>query len=184
MPLTCPNTPPAAFRPDLPTHQPHRTDNAPVPTIRTVQIDKAREFVAEAPYVRFQSPLRNERGHFSGVFGLVNGLAQNGKLSPEQERFRRANNDWYNAAYPDPSTVDPTVYDHELHPGAAAWFKSTSQDLIKRVDGYLEILAAHGIECRMIRSSNPGRIVYEDAYQIVVVPHESGSGAGEEPDQM
>ncbi|WP_311767103.1 hypothetical protein [Streptomyces rhizosphaericus] len=149
-----------------------------------MQIDKAREFVAEAPYVRFQSPVRNERGHFSGVFGLVNGLAQNGKLSPEQERFRRANNDWYNAAYPDPSTVDPAVYDHELHPGAAAWFKPTSQDLIKRVDGYLEILAAHGIECRMIRSSNPGRIVYEDAYQIVVVPHESGSGAGEEPDQM
>ncbi|MGW5691742.1 hypothetical protein ACWEWX_12465 [Streptomyces asiaticus] len=79
-------------------------------------------------------------------------------------------------AYPDPSTADPAVYHHELHPGAAAWFKPTSQDRIKRVDGYLKILAAHGIECRMIRSSNPGRIVYEDAYQIVVVPHESSSG--------
>ncbi|GDY54941.1 hypothetical protein SVIO_055640 [Streptomyces violaceusniger] len=121
-----------------------------------MQIDEAREPVDEALYVRFQSPVRNERGHFSGVFGLVNGLARSGKLSAEQERFRRANNDWYNAAYPDPSTVDPTVYDHALHPGAAAWFKSTSRELITRVDGYLEILTAHGIECRMIRSSNPG----------------------------
>ncbi|OPF79322.1 hypothetical protein VT50_0216705 [Streptomyces antioxidans] len=144
---------------------------------------EASEPVDETPYVRFQSPTRNERGHFSGVFGLVNGLARSGKLSADQERFRRTTNDWYNAAYPDPSTVDPTVYDHELHPGAAAWFKSTSRELIRRVDGYLEILAAHGIECRMVRSSNPGRIVYEDEYQIVVVPHQSRNRPDEKPAQ-
>ncbi|MFD8512972.1 hypothetical protein ACFV27_18105 [Streptomyces antimycoticus] len=141
-----------------------------------MEIGEARGLVDEAPYVRFQSTVRNERGYFTGVFGLINGLARDGKLTDEQERFRRANNDWYNVAYPDPSSVDPTVYDRELHPGAAAWFKSTSQDLIKRVDGYLEILAAHGIGCRMMRSSDPGRIVYEDEYQIVVVPHEAGPG--------
>ncbi|WP_413102098.1 hypothetical protein [Streptomyces sp. Inha503] len=70
-----------------------------------MKIGDASELVDEAPYVRFQSPVRNERGYFSGVFGLVNGLARSGKLSTEQERFRRANNDWYNAAYPDPSTA-------------------------------------------------------------------------------
>ncbi|MEU1667654.1 hypothetical protein ABZ547_29605 [Streptomyces sparsogenes] len=139
-------------------------------------VGEAGELANEALYVRFQSTIRNGRGHFTGVFGLVNGLARDGKLTAEQERFRRANNDWYNAANPDPSSVDPTVYDHKLHPGAAAWFKCTSRDLIKRVDGYLEILAAHGIECRMMRSSDPGRIVYEDEYQIVVVPHEASQG--------
>ncbi|MFD8090821.1 hypothetical protein [Streptomyces malaysiensis] len=138
-----------------------------------MKIVEAKTPSDEAPYVRFQSPIRNHRGYFTGVFGLVNLLARNGKLTPEQERFRRANNDWYNTAYPAPSTADPTVYDHELHPGAAAWFKSTSQHLIARVDGYLEILAAHGIECRMIQSSSPGRIVYEDEHQIVVIPHEN-----------
>ncbi|KUL47716.1 hypothetical protein ADL28_31790 [Streptomyces violaceusniger] len=141
-----------------------------------MEIGEARGLVDESPYVRFQNTVRNERGYFTGVFGLINGLARDGKLTDEQERFRRANNDWYNVAYPDPSSVDPTVYDRELRPGAAAWFKSTSQDLIKRVDGYLEILAAHGIGCRMMRSSDPGRIVYEDEYQIVVVPHEAGPG--------
>ncbi|AJZ86353.2 MULTISPECIES: hypothetical protein [Streptomyces] len=141
-----------------------------------MEIGEARGLVDESPYVRFQSTVRNERGYFTGVFGLINGLARDGKLTDEQERFRRANNDWYNVAYPDPSSVDPTVYDRELRPGAAAWFKSTSQDLIKRVDGYLEILAAHGIGCRMMRSSDPGRIVYEDEYQIVVVPHEAEPG--------
>ncbi|MFG2498634.1 hypothetical protein ACGFSB_10570 [Streptomyces sp. NPDC048441] len=122
-------------------------------------------------YVRFQSPVQHPRGHFPGVFVLVNGLAREGKLTPEQERFRRANNDWYDAAYPTPSKVDPTVYDPDITPGAVAWFKATATQLIERVPGYLEILDAHGIECRMMRSSDPGRVVYEDEFQVVVVPY-------------
>ncbi|MBL1120521.1 methyltransferase domain-containing protein [Streptomyces sp. 110] len=165
------------------TRQPDAAEKTPQgyvlarkPLSEPVELDEARGLADEGLYVRFQSTVRNERGYFTGVFGLVNGLARNGKLTAEQERLRRAHNDWYNAAYPDPSSADPTVYDRELHPGAAAWFKSTSRDLIKRVDGYLEILAAHEIGWRMMRSSDPGRIVYEDEYQIVVVPHEAGPG--------
>ncbi|MGW7272169.1 hypothetical protein ACWGH5_16765 [Streptomyces sp. NPDC054864] len=126
-----------------------------------------------ASYVRYESPSRHPRGHFPGVFFLVNGLAREGKLTPEQERFRRANNDWYDAAYPTPSKVDPTVYDDDHTPGAVAWFKVTATHLIERVPGYLEILEAHGIECRAVRSSDPGRVVYEDDVQVVVVPYEA-----------
>lgn len=50
-------------------------------------------------YVRFQSPHRNGRGHFTGVFGLVNNLAREGRLTDGQELFRRSNNRWYDAAY-------------------------------------------------------------------------------------
>lgn len=32
--------------------------------------------------VRFQSPHRNKRGHFTGTFGLINTLAREGKESP------------------------------------------------------------------------------------------------------
>ncbi|NEB79341.1 hypothetical protein G3I40_29590 [Streptomyces sp. SID14478] len=121
-------------------------------------------------YVRFQSPHRNRRGTFTGLFGLVNNLAREGRLTAEQESFRRVNNAWYDAAYTDPSTVDPTVYDEEVNPGAAAWFKPTATHLLDRVPGYLEILAAHGVDCRLVRSADPGRVLYEDDVQIVVVP--------------
>jgi hypothetical protein len=127
--------------------------------------------VDEATYVRFQGTTSNPRGVFTGVFGLVNGLAKHGRLTEEQERFRRANNDWYDAAYTDPTTVDPTVYDRELNPLAVAWFKSSAHELIDRVPGYLEILAAHGVGCERVRSADPGRVIYEDEYQVVVVPH-------------
>ncbi len=35
-------------------------------------------------YVRFQSPHRNRRGYFTGIFGLINTLARAGKLTAEQ----------------------------------------------------------------------------------------------------
>ncbi|WP_405391248.1 hypothetical protein OG596_27355 [Streptomyces sp. NBC_01102] len=124
-----------------------------------------------ATYIRFQSPHRNRRGHFTGVFGLVNNLAREGRLSDAEESFRRSNNSWYDAAYTDPSTVDPTVYDDGINPGAAAWFKPSAAHLLTRVPGYLEILAAHEVDYRVLRSSDPGRIIYEDDVQIVVVPY-------------
>ncbi|WP_370247580.1 hypothetical protein [Nocardioides sp.] len=124
-----------------------------------------------AGYVRFQATWPDRCGSHIGVFGLTNMLGRSGRLTPEQERFRVEHNAWYDAAYPDPSTVDPTVYDHTVNPGAVAWFRSTATHLIARVDGYLEILASHGVACVRVESDDPGRIVYADDVQAVVVPH-------------
>lgn len=133
---------------------------------------------APAPlhYVRFQGTVRHPRGHFPGVFVLVNALAEEGRLTPDQERFRRIHNDWYDANYPNPSHTDPTVYDPALHPGAVAWFKSTAQHLITRVDGYLAILTAHGIPYRRLTTTSPGHVLYEDPYQVVVLPRPAATG--------
>ncbi|WP_306318704.1 MULTISPECIES: hypothetical protein [unclassified Streptomyces] len=122
-------------------------------------------------YVRFQSATPDQRGQFKGVFGLVNNLARDGRLTAEEDRFRKANNAWYDAAYTDPSTVDPSVYDQVVNPGATAWFKPSAAHLIDRVAGYVAILDAHGVDCRAVRSADPGRVVYEDDVQVVVVPH-------------
>lgn len=54
-----------------------------------------------------------------------------------------------------------------------AWFKATAGHLIERVDGYLEILAAHEVACERVESTDPGRVVYEDEVQVVVVPWDS-----------
>ncbi|MFF7177307.1 hypothetical protein [Streptomyces sp. NPDC008121] len=136
---------------------------------------------APTEYVRFQAAVPNERGHFTGVFGLVNNLGRAGRLDPEEERFRRANNAWYDAAYTDPSTVDPSVYDPAVHPGAAAWFKPTATHLLERIDGYLDVLAAHGVAYETLRSAAPGRVIYEDDVQVVVVPAEPRGRPGGEP---
>ncbi|PPK70139.1 hypothetical protein V5P93_000984 [Actinokineospora auranticolor] len=122
-------------------------------------------------YVRFQAAVGTPRGRFPGVFGLVNGLAREGRLTAEQEAFRRANNDWFEANFTNPSTVDPTVYDQDLHPGATAWFESSAAHLVERVTGYLSILDAHGVGWVRLESADPGRVIYEDTEQVVVVAH-------------
>ncbi|APE22812.1 MULTISPECIES: hypothetical protein [Streptomyces] len=121
-------------------------------------------------HVRYQSPNRGPRGHHTGIFGLTNLLAREGRLSPEEWAVWRASNDWYDAHFPDPTAVDPTVYDPERNPGAAAWFRPTATEALARVAPYLRILRDHGVPCVRLESADPGRIVYEDAYQVVVVP--------------
>lgn len=119
-------------------------------------------------YVRYQSPVPDRRGRRVGVFGLVNMLGQRGYLSADEERFRRTTNAWYDATYTNPSSVDPTVYDE--NPRAAAWFKPSAAHLFEPIPGYLEILAAHNVPCERYTSSAPGRVLYEDEHQVVVVP--------------
>ena len=128
-------------------------------------------------YLRFQGTVCNRRGTFPGVFGLVNQLAFDGRLNAEQERFRRTTNDWYNANFPNPAHVDPAVYDRALNPAAVAWFKSTARIFIDRVAGYLDILDAHGIDCEMIQTCEPGRIIYEDEFQVIAVPYNPDSSS-------
>ncbi|MFT2016660.1 hypothetical protein ACMA1D_12565 [Streptomyces sp. 796.1] len=138
--------------------------------------DRPYETAPDGPFVRFQGTVRNARGAFPGIFVLVNGLAREGKLTAEQERFRRRTNDWYDAAYPNPAHVDPSVYDRELHPTAVAWFRGSARHLIGRVDGYLRILTAHGIGWERLTSADPGRVIYADAVQVVVVPPRAAAG--------
>lgn len=121
-------------------------------------------------FVRFQSAVPNRHGRCPGVFALVNGLAQAGRLSSAQERFRRRENAWYEAHLTDPGRIDPSVYDRKLHPDAAAWFKSSASHMIARVDGYLAILDTHGVGWIRLDCDNPGAIVYDDPHQVVAEP--------------
>jgi hypothetical protein len=121
-------------------------------------------------FVRYQSPVPDRRGRRVGIFGLVNMLGNRGYLSAEQEAFRRTTNAWYDATYVNPSSVDPTVY--EDNPHAAAWFKTSAEHLMEPIPGYLAILAAHNLPCERYESTAPGRVLYEDPHQVVVVPHE------------
>lgn len=121
-------------------------------------------------YVRYESPESNSRGQNPGIFALANALAHSGQLSPGDWLWWRSANDWFNAAYPNPATIDSTLFDQTRNRLVACWFKSTATHLLERVPDYLALLDRYGIACTMRRSDRPGRIVYEDDDQIVVVP--------------
>jgi len=119
-------------------------------------------------YVRFQGKYLNRHGGHCGIFGLVNVMGRNGMLTPDEERFRRENNDWYDAAFTDP--YRDGHLDQAANPRAVSWFRATATKFIDRVPGYLAILDAHNVAWEELRATDPGAIVYSDEHQVVAVP--------------
>jgi hypothetical protein len=121
-------------------------------------------------FVRYQATDPNSRGRYPGIFALANGLARSGALSAEDRAAWRAANDRADARYTDPSTVDPLIYDRDANPGAQAWFKVLAGHVLADLPFYEELLARHGVRVERVHSSSPGRVLYEDDVQVIVVP--------------
>lgn len=109
-------------------------------------------------YIRYQASVPNHRGIYPGVFGLANVLAHKGKLSDTEWATWRSGNDWFNEAYPDPTKLNPDVYDPQVNPRAAAWFKGTATHLLERVDPYLELLKRHDVQVVRLISEIPAKL--------------------------
>ena len=133
---------------------------------------------AAPEFVRYQATQMNTRGIYVGIFGLANGLARNGKLNDEDYEWWQNANAWYDAAYPDPSRIDPTVYDRTLNLHAQAWFKTSAVHLLARIPGYLNLLDRYGVQWEEVRSPNPGQVLYEDDVQVVVDQQRRSEGRG------
>lgn len=129
-------------------------------------------------HVRFESAVPNDRGRYTGVFGLANGLARSGALSAADRAWWRAANDWYDLAYRDPATVDPTLFDEARYPGLTCWFRMSAEHLLGRLPGYLALLDRYGIRWRQRRSADPGVVRYRDDVQVVVTPYPLTAPAG------
>ncbi|BCW66534.1 hypothetical protein NicSoilB4_12970 [Arthrobacter sp. NicSoilB4] len=121
-------------------------------------------------YIRYQATHPNGRGTYPGIFALANGLASSGRLSAEDWADWRRANDRADAAYRDPATVDPFVYDRRINPRAQSWFKSTAKHLLEDLDFYTDLLRRHHVEFQKLYSADPGTVLYEDDVQIVVAP--------------
>lgn len=122
-------------------------------------------------YVRYESDRCDADGLSVGIFGLANRLGRSGTLTPADQKLWRAGNDWYDAAYTDPGTVDPTLWDRTVYPVVACWFKESAGHLLDRVPAYLDLLDRYGVGWVERRSPDPGVVRYSDDVQIVVTPY-------------
>ena len=124
-----------------------------------------------APFLRFQSAVPNRHGRHPGVFALANGLAAEGRLSPRDRAWWVGANPRCDELYPDPSGADPRCYDPVANPGARSWFKAAATDLLTVTADYLALLDRYGVPWVELRTAWPGRVVYDDAVQVVAVPY-------------
>lgn len=97
-------------------------------------------------------------------------LRRGGFLSTEQERVRQDVDAYLQAELP-----NPPFYDDGNSIGAITWFKdSAPPEMWMQLDRLRALLDAHGVEHDVVTADDPGEIVYEDAFQVGVIPRARG----------
>lgn len=99
----------------------------------------------------------------TGIFTEARLLRERGALSAEEEIRLEELYDWFNDHVPVPPFAT------ERFPrDAVSWFKDDAGEPVSRMWDIVALLRAHGVVVRLLRSPQPGRIVYEDGVQVVV----------------
>lgn len=104
-----------------------------------------------------------------GIFVVIYHLHRDGKLTEEDSALYLKTKDWFEKYLP-----NPPFYDDEDHNaiGAVTWFKANenTEMMIKQLDPFLAIAKKYDVEIiRTISEKVPGKVIYEDAYQIGVI---------------
>jgi hypothetical protein len=117
-------------------------------------------------YVRVQARYYGRLGVEVGIFVAVDHLRRAGVLSPAEESQYLDIDDWFNDNLP-----NPPFYDDGNSMGAVTWFKTPiPTDMAERVAILRNILHAHGVEHDVAIVDEPGETIYEDAFQVGVIP--------------
>lgn len=99
----------------------------------------------------------------TGIFTEARILRDDDQLSPDEERWLETIYDWFNTNLPQPPFSSGT-----FPLDAVAWFKAESVEHISHMWDIVAILREHGLSVRLLKSHNPGRLVYEDQCQVIV----------------
>lgn len=119
-------------------------------------------------FVRFRATYRGRLGVEVGIFVAVDHLRRADLLTEDEEELYFDVEDWFNAHLP-----NPPFYDDGNTPGAVTWFRrSSTADMRKRLEPLCNILDQHRVAWGAAESTDPGRIIYEDLFQVGVIPYQ------------
>lgn len=102
----------------------------------------------------------------TGVVTEARLLRDRGELYSHEVDQLESSFDWLNEHLPCPP-FETKLDSGEWTPDAVAWFRPEAEEPIRRMWDIVAILREHGVPVRMVTSRKPGRIVHEDAYQVV-----------------
>jgi hypothetical protein len=118
--------------------------------------------------VRFQALYRGRLGVEVGIFVAVDHLRRADRLTEEEEELYFDVDDWFKVHLP-----NPPFYDDGNVLGAITWFKKSSTGgMRERLAPLCHILDRHGVTWVAAESTDPGTLVYEDEFQVGVVPYQ------------
>jgi hypothetical protein len=94
--------------------------------------------------------------------------ATSGPAHPGREELYFDIDDWFRDELP-----NPPFYEDGNSVGAVTWFEeATAMGILERLQPLRRILDRYGVENAAVASSDPGTVIYEDRFQVGVIPHQ------------
>ncbi len=106
-----------------------------------------------------------DTGKRLGVLVAAHLLRDEGHISAEEHRELRLRLEWFNEHLQIPST-----YKDLQNKRALAWFKPEAKRPIRYMWELKNILDRHGLHVEVLRTPDPGTVIYQDGWQVVAIP--------------
>lgn len=120
-------------------------------------------------YLRIESAVPNRNGRHPGIFAMLKGLRQSGRLSPADADLAQ---ELVTRSYA--LHREPTAEVFEADPRPVSWFieqeSAAAMALTELVADITGLLDRYGIPCREVRCTQLGEVTYTDEVQVVAVP--------------
>lgn len=118
-------------------------------------------------YVRFVILRKDQESHQPlGVLQAAFELRDSGKLEPHEIEWLESELAWLRMHLKSPSCL--------REPGnhrAISWFHPRAERPIEKIRSIGALLGEHGFHVEMVKSNDPGVVIYEDGWQVVAKPY-------------
>jgi hypothetical protein len=119
--------------------------------------------VGRATYIRFVVGTgRDDPYGLTGVITEARILRDQGELEPHECEWLDEVFEWFNASVP-----CPPFSQKQWSRDAVSWFKGVATGAIRTIWDLVALLREHKVPVRVLRTDQPGRILYEDDFQVV-----------------
>lgn len=118
-------------------------------------------------YIRFVIVDKdNDSNQAQGLFAAMGELEEQNLLYQWELEIKKDIYAWFNANLKVPSVLSG----HYSKVQAISWFKDSATEHIESMRRYSQILEAHNYQIQQLVTERPGKILYEDDYQIAAIP--------------
>src|SRR5262245_6675408 len=144
---------------------------------RRGRVENAVEVAPKEPFqewrfVRLSVPAWHwGTGEGQGIFRVAGHVRKNVRLSEEQEKKLAVTLRWFNNRLPVPRISEPK---------AVFWFKFSAAECRRRVTQLARLLREVGAGIVITETNMPGKVLYEDDFQVAAVPIEPSEPHGDD----
>jgi hypothetical protein len=108
-------------------------------------------------------------GHAPGLFAAA--VEVHDEFDPLEQAWYDLVRDWFNENLETPLRFSRSRRTSAVRDGIS-WFKASAQDHVTWMRVFAALFRHHGVAVRVLRTAQPGYVLYEDEFQVVAVPFE------------